>query len=65
MQQNETPPLFILRRIAAAADADPRTVARYLRGQRIRVGAVAERIARAVVEAGMAHAAAAGGSRRR
>jgi hypothetical protein len=47
------PPLHVLRRVAAAADADPRTVARFLAGEHIRSGAVAERIARAVSDAGL------------
>lgn len=50
---DSTLPLHVLRRIAAAADADPRTVARFLRGEAIRGGAVAERVARAVADAGL------------
>lgn len=53
-QDDSIPPPHVLRRIAAAADADPRTVARYLRGERVRVGSVAERIACAVADAGLA-----------
>ncbi len=52
-RDDSIPPPHVLRRLAAAADVDPRTVARYLRGERVRVGAAAERIARVVTEAGL------------
>jgi len=47
-QPTEIPPPHIIRRLAAAADADPRTVRRFLQGKAIHGSAVAERIARAV-----------------
>jgi hypothetical protein len=71
MAHDDIIPPHVLRRLAAAADADPRTVGRFLRGERIRVGAVAERIARAVAAAGIDRSEAAsngksdGGERRR
>lgn len=48
MAHDEAPPLYVLRRIAAAADADPRTVKKFLLGKPIKGGAVTERIAAAV-----------------